>query len=1346
MPDALAALYAGAQAVGAWLGSTAVASLTWAQVITTTFAVYGTVNAREGARRSRNQARDAYNAGLTDRTVTFTDPNAPWQICYGEPTVGGRVVAMLTSGDRDQYKHLVVVWVDHECDAITETYLAGVALGTLDSNGDVTSGKWLKTLTGTTTTTVTLDGAGYVDLGRPGASLLTLSFEQYVGDYITNDVLVAGDWTVAGNTITLTAGHVAAWAGRTVQANFSDNATQPMVRVRHYLGGAGPVADAQLITDCPGDWSSTDVLTGKCYSIFRFNLDEPEFQSGPPALKVRLRGKKLYDHRTLATTWSANPALCVADFLMGEYGKQQPSNAIDWATVDAAANVCDEALASHGGAARYRCDGAVLTDADTDQTLDALCQSMAGFATDAGAWRLQAGAYTAPVMALTVADNAGSIELLAGAAGLEVFNGLRGKYFDPDRFDQLTDYTPYQNTAFVSADGGVAMWGSLNMPFTAADWRATNLARIQVERSRGQQLVFPAKLRAVRLKVGQRVTLTVPWLNLDAAVFRLVKKEFKPGGAVMLSMEQDDASYYDEADAPAPLASPTAAAQDPWVVAPVAGLAAVSSDAIAQRDSDGTVLSRVRVSWTAVTDTLVISNGAVQVEYRPAESTEWARVPEINALATRCDLQGPQNNRLYFIRARLRNGLGAVSDWRTTFVVTNVLALGEAALVNFNGRNDRIATAVPAPTIATDGSAVDHTINVNASADVSFEWAWAGSEPDIDGFQVLVRVSATGGAYTVGASPAQETVLAMPANKRAFVALGLDPTQHITFAVRAYRVVDPDIDAAGLLFSAWVKPSLTAEDPYQPASSVAFAGDVTGTVAGIPAANVNVWSAVTGAGKPASYATVGKSLGLPFESWNLNGQTIVALGDGKVGSAALRLSAGGYPNQGNYTAIDRTKKYRVRFWARPSATTVGILYFSLQQFTDNAGTTGPVNGGRSPYKPSGQSRDAHNTQFGGTDQWGEYSYIWEAADWQAGVQFVRPDFLDNYSLAAGYWEVQDFSFEEVTEVVDAKTAADAAIAAAGDAQTDADTANAAIANIVSDNVLAKGEKGAVILDWTAIDNEYSFITDQAIAYGVGSELTNYIAAKGALGAYLTSLTPPWNDATQDTPITGTTFRTKFSDVYLYRQAVLDAIAGIAKTLADNAQTDATAAGVFAGLAASAAADAQADADTANAAIGNISSDNVLSKGEKGQVILDWAAISGDQSGIDAQATAYTITTEKTAYDNAVAALSSYLSGLSPAWNDTGTDTAITGSTFRTKFADVYTTRQALLNKFAEVAGTRATWASVSGTGKPADNATVGAQFGVNITGQAATTDIADNAVTYTVTYADTGGVYICPSC
>lgn len=170
-------------------------------------------------------------------------------------------------------------------------------------------------------------------------------------------------------------------------------------------------------------------------------------------------------------------------------------------------------------------------------------------------------------------------------------------------------------------------------------------------------------------------------------------------------------------------------------------------------------------------------------------------------------------------------------------------------------------------------------------------------------------------------------------------------------------------------------------------------------------------------------ATNGKSLARPFASWNLGTQTLQTVADGKVGTQVLRLTGGaGYPNMGKFVPIDRTKTYRTRFWARPSATnTAGLLYFSLQQFLNNTGTTAATNGGRAPYKPSGVSPATHNATFG-AQAWGEYSYTWSNADWQADVTHVRPDFLDNYPGAAGYWEIQDFTFEEITEVTAAATA------------------------------------------------------------------------------------------------------------------------------------------------------------------------------------------------------------------------------------------------------------------------------------------------------------------------------------
>jgi hypothetical protein len=149
----------------------------------------------------------------------------------------------------------------------------------------------------------------------------------------------------------------------------------------------------------------------------------------------------------------------------------------------------------------------------------------------------------------------------------------------------------------------------------------------------------------------------------------------------------------------------------------------------------------------------------------------------------------------------------------------------------------------------------------------------------------------------------------------------------------------------------------------------------------------------------------------------LNGHSIVTIADGKVGNKALRLSGvpGGYPNQGNFVAINPNKKYRVRFWARPSANATGVLYFSLRQFTsDNAGSPGPDNGGRSPYKPGNVSRAQHVGLYG--DTWGEYNYVWTSSDWQSGVKYFQPEFLDNYSGGVGYWDIQGFTIFDITDI------------------------------------------------------------------------------------------------------------------------------------------------------------------------------------------------------------------------------------------------------------------------------------------------------------------------------------------
>ena len=425
MPPLLA-VFALAAAWGAGVIATVVfMGLTVGQLIMITAMIYGVISAQSAARNAARNAKNAYNANLTDRTTSIMSADAPWQIIHGEAVVGGAVVAVLTSGDKDQYKHVVVVWTAHECEAITDFLLAGVSVGTLDGSGYPTSGKWLKGSTETGTQTGTFGGAGALTLAGGITPARILSITDGLPE--SAGYLGSADVDLSGGTITLHSEHLAYWNDKTVTVTYDLTTSSALIRVRHYLGTASQTADGPTMADCPGDWGSADRGIGLCYSIIRFDLNEPEFQGGPMAMTARIKGRKVYDHRTGTTAWSANVALCTADFLQAEWGKKALTAQMDWASVDAAANVCDEALSSQGGAKRFNCNGAFRTDASPDATLDQLCQAMGGFVTQGAGYHLQAGAYSAPVMDLGDADNRGGIEIVAAPQGTEVFNGLRGQ-------------------------------------------------------------------------------------------------------------------------------------------------------------------------------------------------------------------------------------------------------------------------------------------------------------------------------------------------------------------------------------------------------------------------------------------------------------------------------------------------------------------------------------------------------------------------------------------------------------------------------------------------------------------------------------------------------------------------------------------------------------------------------------------------------------------------------------------------------------------------------------------------------------------------------------------------------
>lgn len=102
---------------------------------------------------------------------------------------------------------------------------------------------------------------------------------------------------------------------------------------------------------------------------------------------------------------------------------------------------------------------------------------------------------------------------------------------------------------------------------------------------------------------------------------------------------------------------------------------------------------------------------------------------------------------------------------------------------------------------------------------------------------------------------------------------------------------------------------------------------------------------------------------------------------------------------------------------------------------------------------------------------------------------------------------------------------------------------------------------------------------------------------------------------------------------------------------------------------------------------DIGLDGKLTAVEKQQVIKEDASLSTINTDIVARASNVPgAATELTNYNNAYSALTSYLSSLSPAWNDTTQTTNITRSTWNTKWSDYYSTRQLLMAQLDALAG------------------------------------------------------------
>ena len=449
-------------------------------------------------------------------------------------------------------------------------------------------------------------------------------------------------------------------SGNATSSNYSG-----VARIKYKLGTTDQTAFDDLVSESGGLWTANHRMRG-CAAIYvRLQYDQDKFPNGVPNITCLVRGKKVYDPRTATTVWSANPALCVSDYLTNsQYGLNETyGTGINETALIAAANVCDEDVNVAGGTTenRYEMHGAFDTSVRPEDILNQMANSMAGKIVWAnGTWRILAGAYNTPTLTFDEDDLRAGFRVQTLISRREAFNAVKGVFQSPADNYVVTDFPPITSALFVAQDNNEQTFKNIELPFTTSASMAQRIAKIDLLRARQQiTLTMPMKLTALKANVGDIVYINNTRMGWSNKPFEVVSSQlsFEEILGVDLGLREISTDVYDwstsEEQALDP--APNTALPDPFdVIAP-----GVSATDVLEINSE-----------TIITKLVVTVSGEhgfqdrYEVQAKQSTETEYRNLGQ--ATGNIFEFPNVIDGAVYNVRARTINALGVRSTWTTT--------------------------------------------------------------------------------------------------------------------------------------------------------------------------------------------------------------------------------------------------------------------------------------------------------------------------------------------------------------------------------------------------------------------------------------------------------------------------------------------------------------------------------------------------------------------------------------------------------------------------------------------------------------------------------------------------------
>ena len=606
---------------------------------------------------SPSSAQSALSSAQAQGILINSQSNVdPIPVIYGRRRVGGTRVFIEVSGSSNEYLHLVLVLSEGPVTAIDNVYLDDVLSTDAKFSGLLTVTKHLGTPGEAADAALTADVPKWTSACKLSNCAYLYVKLKYDRNAFSGLPTITAD--VRGRTL---------YDPRDGQTRYSNN---PALVLRDYLintiYGRGIASSAIDDTSIAAAANACDVrITAPSFSdIYTVSTATEALTFSQPISIDTGDGVKVSSTATVPSPLVAGTTYYAIKVTDTSYQLATTmANAFAGTAIDLTSAGAGQHTLAQVNYAAYACDGTIDTNQTAYDNVRALltaCRGMLVFS--GGKYRLVLDvATTASSFGFTESNITGSWVISQGGKRAK-YNRVTAGFYNPAKKWQ-PDLAMVESTALRATDNGLILEAKIDLPFTANSYRAQNIGQLTLNQSRyGLVVKFSAFQEGLRCEVGDVVPITHTTPGWSAKLFRIMQIEIKDNDEVYVVAREYSASVYTQA-----VLSPAAViAQsnlpDPFSVPAVSGLTLASGTTELLRLSDGSVISRIRVGWTAPTE-VYAQKGQVEVQTQATTDLGWSPVDIVAAELGVAWVSPVQDGASYNVRIRAINSIGVRGAW-----------------------------------------------------------------------------------------------------------------------------------------------------------------------------------------------------------------------------------------------------------------------------------------------------------------------------------------------------------------------------------------------------------------------------------------------------------------------------------------------------------------------------------------------------------------------------------------------------------------------------------------------------------------------------------------------------------